>query len=166
MTFQEALLLEYDLEMKPTRLLLECVPEDKFAWKPHAKSMSLGRLAGHVAELAGRPITVIGMDTVVRSPGQPPYVPASKKELLEKFDTGSAEARKSIAGLTTDRLDQVWTLKFGEQTLLQIPRAMALRRVCLNHLVHHRAQLGVFLRLLEVPIPGMYGPSADEAVAK
>ena len=166
MTLQEALLQEYDLEMKSTRPLLECVPEDKFAWKPHAKSMSLGRLAGHVAELAGRPASVIGMDTVVRSPGQQPYVPASKKELLEKFDTGSAEARKSIAGLTADRLDTIWTLKFGDRTLFEIPRALALRRVCMNHLIHHRAQLGVFLRLLDVLIPGMYGPSADEAFPK
>jgi uncharacterized damage-inducible protein DinB len=163
MTFLEALTLEYEQEMKSTRRLLECVPEDKFGWKPHGKSMTLGRLASHVAELAGRPVDVIRVDTLVRAPGNKPFVAASRNELLEKFDTGRAEAKKSIASLTEDRLDTSWTLQWGDVKMLEFPRALALRRVCMNHLIHHRAQLGVFLRLLDVPIPGMYGPSADDS---
>lgn len=163
MTFLEALALEYEQEMKSTRRLLECVPDDKFGWKPHEKSMTLGRLASHVAELAGRPVDVIRLDNIVRVPGSKPFVAASRNELLEKFDTGSAEAQKSIASLTEDRLDTNWTLHFGDVKMAEMPRALALRRICMNHLIHHRAQLGVFLRLLDVPIPGMYGPSADDS---
>lgn len=166
MTFLEALSLEYLEEMKSTRRLLECVPEDKFDWKPHDKSMTLGRLASHVAELGGRAVDVIRVDKLVRIPGSKPFVAASGKELLEKFDTRSAEAMKSIASLPEDKLDIPWALYFGDVKMAEMPRALALRRVCVNHLIHHRAQLGVFLRLLDVPIPGMYGPSADDARPK
>lgn len=162
MTVPELLLLEFDEEMPGTRRMLERVPEASFAWKPHEKSMSLGRLSSHLAELPARCVAIVSSDTFVRAPGTPPYAAATKAELVEKFDQVSAEARAALTTLGEDQLTAIWTIKMGDRTLASLPRAMALRRVFMNHLVHHRAQLGVYLRLLDVPIPGVYGPSADE----
>lgn len=162
MTVPELLRLEFDEEMPGTRRMLERVPEASFAWKPHEKSMSLGRLSSHLAELPARCVAIVSSDTFVRTPGAPPYAAASTAELMEKFDQVSAEARTALTALREDQLTAIWTIKMGDRTLASLPRAMALRRVFMNHLVHHRAQLGVYLRLLDVPIPGVYGPSADD----
>jgi uncharacterized damage-inducible protein DinB len=124
--------------------------------------MTLGRLASHVAELPARCATIITTESFVRQPGTAPFLASSSAEILEKFDTVSAEARKALANLREDQLPVIWTIKMGDRTIASLPRVMALRRVFMNHLIHHRAQLGVFLRLLDVPIPGMYGPSADD----
>ena len=162
MTISELLLLEFEEEMPATRRILERVPEASFSWKPHEKSMTLGRLASHVADLPLRCSAIISCDTLVRQPGTAPFVAGSAAELLEKFDTASRDARVALAGLREDQLEVTWTLKMGDRTMASMPRAMALRRVFMDHLIHHRAQLGVYLRLLDVSIPGMYGPSADD----
>jgi uncharacterized damage-inducible protein DinB len=162
MTFIELLRAEFDDEMKKTRKILECVPGDKLAWKPHEKSMTLGRLAGHVADIPARAASIIRSEILVRMPGYTTFSPASREELLEKFMSSSAEGRSALEELTEDQLPVIWTLKFGDKILVQLPRAVALRAVVMNHVIHHRAQLGVYLRLLDLPIPGMYGVSADE----
>ncbi len=166
MTISETLLPEFDQEMAKTRKLLECVPDDKFAWKPHEKSMTLGRLAGHVAELpfwAVNTIRLSSLDITPGADGRPQaYSAGSRKELLETFDKNVSDARAAIAGASDEHLCQTWSLHFGGKTVLSMPRAAVLRNVMMNHLIHHRAQLGVYLRLNNVAIPGMYGPSADE----
>jgi uncharacterized damage-inducible protein DinB len=162
MTFLELFRTEFDDEMKKTRKILERVPEDKFAWKPHEKSMLLGRLASHVAEMPGRAALIATADELLRQPGQVPFSAATHAELIDKFEKGFADGRSAIAGLTDEQLSKIWTLKFGDQIMAQMPKAMALRTVVMNHMIHHRAQLGVYLRLLEIPVPGMFGPSADE----
>jgi uncharacterized damage-inducible protein DinB len=162
MTIPELFLLEFDEEMPSTRKILERVPEASFSWQPHEKSMTLGRLASHVAELPARCATIVTTETYVRQPGTPPYLAASSAELLEKFSTTTAEARAALLTLRDDQLSVLWSLKMGDRTIASLPRVMALRRVFMNHHIHHRAQLGVYLRLLNIPIPGMYGPSADD----
>jgi uncharacterized damage-inducible protein DinB len=166
MSISETLLPEYDQEMTNTRKLLACVPDGKWDYKPHEKSMPMGRLAGHVAELpswALHTIQVKQLDlTPADGPGFTPFIPASQKELLETFDKNVAEARNAIAGATDEHLAETWSLIYRGQTVLSMPRAAVLRGVVMNHLIHHRAQLGVYLRMNEVAIPGMYGPSADE----
>ena len=153
MTIPELFLQEFDLEMPSTQRILERVPEASFSWQPHEKSMTLGRLASHVAELPAR---------CARQPGTPPYLAASSAELLEKFSATTAGARAALLTLRDDQLSVIWTIKMGDRTIASLPRVMALRRVFMNHHIHHRAQLGVYLRLLNIPIPGMYGPSADD----
>jgi len=162
MTIPELFLLEFDEEIPSTRKILERVPEASFSWKPHEKSMTLGRLASHVAELPARCATIINTDELVRQPGATPWAAASTAELLQKFDAVSAGARAALATLKDDQLSGTWSIKMGDRTLASLPRVMALRRVFMDHLIHHRAQLGVFLRLLDVPIPGVFGPSADD----
>jgi uncharacterized damage-inducible protein DinB len=162
MTFLELLRSEFDHEMESTRKVLACVPGDKLGWKPHEKSMLLGRLAGHVAELPGRAVEISTSDIWVRTPGFVPFSATSQEELLNRFASTSTAGRKALEGLIEDRLSTTWTIKFGDKVVLQLPRALALRTVMMNHLIHHRAQLGVYLRLLDIPIPGVYGPSGDE----
>jgi len=163
MNIPELLLLEFDEEMPGTRRILERVPEASFAWKPHEKSMTLGRLASHLADLPNRCSTIISTETYVRVPGTPPFAAASTSDLLEHFDTAAESARTALGSLREDQLPVTWTLKMGDRTMATLPRAMALRRVFMDHMIHHRGQLGVYLRLLDVPVPGMYGPSADDA---
>ncbi|HZZ40577.1 MAG TPA: DinB family protein [Acidobacteriaceae bacterium] len=163
MTILELLQQEFAEESASTRRILERVPEASFAWKPHAKSMTLGRLASHVSDLPNRCVTIATTETFVRNPGTAPFQAGSADELLAHFDEAAAAAKATLTGLREDQLSAVWTLKFGEQTMAALPRGLAFRRVFLNHLVHHRGQLSVYLRLLDVPVPGMYGPSADDA---
>lgn len=163
MTILELLQQEFTEEKAGTRRILERVPDASFAWKPHAKSMTLDRLASHVADLPNRCVTIATTDTFVRNPATPPFQAGTTGDLLNHFDEASAAAIAALSALREDQLCTVWTLKFGEQTMAALPRALALRRVFLNHLIHHRGQLSVYLRLLDVPIPGMYGPSADDA---
>jgi uncharacterized damage-inducible protein DinB len=163
MTIQELLLLESDDELAGTRRMLERVPDDKLGWKPHEKSMTLGRLASHVADLPNRCVSIVSMDVLERPANATPFAAGSAKELLEHFDKASADARKALTGLSDEQLAATWTLKFGGRTMVTLPRAMALRKVFMDHLIHHRGQLSVYLRLLDVPVPGMYGPSADDA---
>ncbi|MCL6480784.1 MAG: DinB family protein [Firmicutes bacterium] len=166
MAIRDALLPEFDFEMDKARKTLERVPEGRFDWRPHPKSPTMGWLAGHVAQLPFWAVITIQQDRLdLAPPGAPSYPapePGSRKELLETFDKNVAAARAAIASASDDHLHQNWTLLKGGQELMTLPRAAVLRSFVLNHLIHHRAQLGVYLRLNDVPVPSIYGPSADE----
>jgi uncharacterized damage-inducible protein DinB len=162
MPFSQTLLPEFDEEMKNTRKLLECVPDGKFDYQPHPKSMTLGRLASHVAEMPAWAKTTLDTELLEMQTGFKPTVGATRAELLGIFDKGVTEAREKIAGATDEDWGKIWTFKFDGKTIMSMPRSAVMRGVVMNHMIHHRAQLGVFLRLNEVAIPGMYGPSADE----
>jgi uncharacterized damage-inducible protein DinB len=166
MALRDAFLPEFDQEMATARKHLERVPEDKLAWKPHEKSGSMGWLAGHIADLPGWAVMGINQDSVDLAPGgvesKPPTPPANRRELLDKFDGNVKAAREAIAGVEDARLGENWSLLRNGKTVLTMPRAGVLRFFVLNHLVHHRAQLGVYLRLNGAPVPSTYGPSADE----
>ncbi|MGO9262514.1 MAG: DinB family protein [Bryobacteraceae bacterium] len=164
MPFSQSLLPEFDAEMKNTRKILECVPDGKLDYQPHPKSMTLGRLATHVAELPTWTNITIDQDVLDMQPGYKPHIAQSRAELLEIFDKAVAEARAKIEATSDEHWQKIWTFKFAGNTVLSMPRAAVMRSVIMNHMIHHRAQLGVFLRLNDVAIPGMYGPSADESV--
>ena len=148
--------------MTTTRKVLERVPEDKFAWKPHAKSFSLGALAAHVATLPTWGKETLDKSEIDIAGGQPPAAPASKAELLTAFDRHVAAARSALAGRSDAELLATWTLKRGGTTIFSMPKTAVLRSFVFSHLIHHRGQLCVYLRLLDVPVPSIYGPSADE----
>ena len=163
MRISETLLPEFDQEMANTRKMLERVPDGKFTWKPHDKSMTLGRLAQHVAELPGWTTFTIQSDFLDLATAPRPKPVESCKELMDSFEKNRAEARAAIEGASDENLMQPWTLKMGEQILLSMPRIAVLRGMVFNHGIHHRGQLSVYLRLNNVPVPRMYGPSADES---
>ena len=162
MTISQMLLPEFDQEMASTRKILECVPEDKFTWKPHEKSMTLGRLASHVAEMPQWTQATINEEKLELTPGMKPFNAATRDELLTSLDQNTAAAREAIQGASDEHLGKTWSLIYGGQTIFSMPRAAVLRNMVMSHMIHHRGQLSVYLRLLEVPIPGMYGPSADQ----
>ncbi len=162
MTFSQTLLPEFDQEMKNTRKILECVPDGKFDFQPHPKSMSLARLATHVAEMPSWTKSALDLEVLDIPADHKPHFAQTRAELLEMFDKGVAEARPKIEQATDDQWAKTWTFKFAGQTIMSMPRTAVMRNVIMNHLIHHRAQLGVYLRLNNVAIPGMYGPSADE----
>jgi uncharacterized damage-inducible protein DinB len=165
MDFQKELIAEYDRETAKTRKMLEAIPADAdFTYKPHPKSMSLGRLAGHVSDTTGEwAISTLTTDKLEFPPDHKfePYIPASKEALLEKYDQGVAEAKKALAIFPAEKWDDNWKFVAGGQAWIDESKYEVWRNWVLNHLIHHRAQLGVYLRLLDKPIPGMYGPSAD-----
>lgn len=167
MPIRDALLPEFDNEMAATRKTLERVPEGKPDWKPHDKSMQLGRLAAHLAELPTWAVMSLSQDSLdLAPPGAAPRVPAvmtSRRELLDTFDKNVASARAAIAAASDESLIQPWTLLKGGQKIMSLPRVAVVRNFVLNHTIHHRAQLGVYLRLNDIPVPSIYGPSADEA---
>jgi len=166
MTIRDALLPEFDQEMANTRKTLERCPEDKFGWKPHAKSFSMGSLATHIANMTGWCVDTIEKDSFdIAPPGAPPYKEeplTSRSELLAHFDKNVTAARAAIAGSSDEHFMQTWSLLSGGQTLFSMPRIVCIRSFVLNHTIHHRAQLGVYLRLNDIPVPAIYGPSADE----
>jgi len=164
MRISDALLGEFDHEMASTRKTLERIPEDKLGWKPHEKSMTLGRLAGHVAELPGFGATVVRTESLNLSGGQyQPLVATSQRQVVEEFDKKVADTREAIAGAADDHWMKPWSLEYQGKTIFNLPRIAAVRAMMLSHIVHHRAQLGVYLRLNNVPVPSIYGPSADES---
>ena len=166
MTISEMLLPEFDQEMASTRRILDRVPEDKFTWKPHAKSMTLGRLATHISEIpawAARALTVSEFD--MAPPGGPALQPralGSTAEILALFDKNVVEGRRALAAVQDAEFERPWSFKRAGQIIWTRPKHDVFRRMAMSHIVHHRAQLGVYLRLQEVAIPGVYGPSADE----
>jgi uncharacterized damage-inducible protein DinB len=166
MKLSDLFLSEFDHEMESVRKTLERIPEDKLSWKPHEKSMPLNRLAGHLAELSGWGSATINQDFIdFMPPGQPPMQPTiatSRKQVLEVFDKNREESRRALAGASDEHLMKNWSLMRGGQTLFTMPRVSVLRTFVLNHIIHHRAQLGVYLRLNDLPVPSVYGPSADE----
>lgn len=166
MAIRDGLLPEFDQEMASTRKTLERVPDDKLSWKPHPKSGAMGWLAGHLAQLPSWASIAIQQDSLDLAPGgtpppQPP-LPGSRQEILDMFDQHVVAARAAISGVSDDHLMKPWTLLKGGQTIMTLPRIAVLRGFVMNHLIHHRAQLGVYLRLNNLPVPSIYGPSADE----
>jgi len=161
------LLPEFDHEMATTRKVLERVPDDKLAWKPHEKSMSLGRLALHLAEIPHWAAEVLkSAEFDIMPPGAPPYQPKearSRQEILAEFDKNAAEARAAIAGASDAEFAGNWSLLAGGRNIFTQPRAGVVRGMVMSHLIHHRGQLTVYYRLNGVPVPSIYGPSADES---
>ncbi|MCC7126842.1 MAG: DinB family protein [Acidobacteria bacterium] len=166
MNLADALLPEYDREMGLTRKLLERIPDDKFAWAPHAKSMPLGRLAEHLAELGYWMAMTVNQSEFDLATGRPEGYrsPATRDAVLAMFDSAVTTSRGVLNDRTDAELMAPWTLKRGGQELFTMPKAVVIRNFVLNHIVHHRGQLSVYLRLLDVPVPSIYGPSADEAI--
>lgn len=164
MPIRDLLLSEFDAEAGKTRKMLERVPANA-DFKPHAKSMTMGRLAPHVAELGGFGLTILttpGLDFGQRT--YQPLVFESGEQLAHVFDEGMAKVREALAGLPDEAWTQPWSLSFNGKVLFEGSRFLAYRQMFLNHLVHHRAQLGVYLRLNDTPVPSTYGPSADETL--
>ena len=155
---------ELEQEAAVTRRLLERVPVEKAEWKPHEKSMTLGRLAGHVAELPGWGATMFSEDTDFSTGSHKPFVPSTVEELLARFDQSVARFRQAAEATGDEQMKERWQLRQGDQVFIDLPRAAAVRGVALNHMIHHRGQLSVYLRLLDVPLPSIYGPTADEQV--
>jgi uncharacterized damage-inducible protein DinB len=158
----DALLPEFDHEMTTTRKVLERVPEDKFGWKPHAKSFSLGDLAQHVATIPmWGSVTLNQSELDVGGDQRLPPV-KTRAELLSMFDQNVSATRNVLTATADAALMAPWSLKRGTQTIFTMPRMGVWRSFVMSHLIHHRAQLAVYLRLNDVPVPSMYGPSADE----
>lgn len=165
MEIREMLLPEFEEEMKKTRTMLERVPEDKQDYKPHEKSMPLGKLAAHTARLPEFATIILEEPSFdVASRKMKPLVMESRQQLLADFDAAAQQARQAIEKATDTHWEQQWKLRFQDKTIFDEPRFMAYRGMFLNHLVHHRAQLGVYLRLNNVPLPATYGPSADDTM--
>jgi uncharacterized damage-inducible protein DinB len=166
MPIAASLLPEFDNEMANTRRALERVPFDKFDWKPHPKSPTLGWLAGHVANIASWTVITLTQDGLdINPPGQKPpsaNPPKSREELLAAFDKNRAAARAALETAADATFMQPWSLLSGGKTVMTLPKVAVLRGFVMNHMIHHRAQLGVYLRMNDVPVPALYGPSADE----
>lgn len=164
MSISQALLPEFDQEMAGTRKVLERIPMDKYDWTPHAKSFNLGKLATHVAHLAGWATVTLTTDELdFAQPFEQP-TPRTNEELLALFDQMSSEGRKAIASTSDEEFMKPWTLRQGEKVFFTMPKIAVMRGMVMNHIIHHRAQLTVYLRLNDIPVPGLYGPSADENV--
>jgi len=166
MTFAATLLAEFDQEMANTRKVLERIPEDKLDWRAHPKSNTIGWNANHVADLVNWLAQALTRPSLDVAPvgGEPYPFPklTSRRELLDLFDRNVAAARAAITALRDEEMVQMWTLLRAGQPIFTMPRAAVVRGVVLNHLIHHRAHLCVYLRLNGIPVPGMYGPSGDE----
>jgi uncharacterized damage-inducible protein DinB len=155
---------DLEQELGTTRRVLERLPEEHFGWKPHEKSMSLGRLASHVVELVHWKTMVLQGDELdlgdVPNPAR--EVPARTEDLLRTFDANVATLEEALEQADESSPRGTWTLRHGSRVLLSMPRVAVIRLICLNHLINHRGQLCLYLRLLNVPVPAIYGPSADE----
>lgn len=162
MTIAELYLPEFDQEIANTRRMLALVPEDRFEYAPHTKSMKLGRLASHLAEMPRWLTVTMTSEMLEPGPDMKGFNAATRTELLDEFDARAATARELLAAATDEELAVTWTFKYRGHVIFALPRRVVIRSMVLSHMVHHRAQLGVYLRLLDIPIPGMYGPSADE----
>ena len=162
MPIAQMLLPEFDHEMANTRKMLERVPDGRFNYKPHEKSRTLGRLAAHTCEIPSYATATLRLERMDFTGEEKQFSPATRKDLLEAFDKHVAEAREMLAKATDEDLAKIWTLTYKGQQIFAMPRAAVLRSMVMSHLIHHRSQLGVYLRLNNIEIPGMYGPSADE----
>lgn len=166
MDAQKALIDEFDREAANTRKMLDAIPADAdFNFKPHSKSMSLGRLTGHLTDFAGEwTLSTLTKDKIEFTPdsGWKPFVPASKAEALEKFDRELAGTRAALVATTGDAWDRNWQFVWQGHAVIDQPKHQVFRDAVLNHMIHHRGQLSVYLRLLGAKVPGVYGPSADD----
>jgi uncharacterized damage-inducible protein DinB len=163
MSMNDLLISEFDAEMKNTRITLERVPGDKKDFVPHAKSMPMGKLAAHVAQLAGFGLTILTtpeLDFAKNS--QPRLAFESAAQLVRALDEGAAKVRTALQNTSEEAWEEKWNLSFQGKPIFGGTRFLAYREMFLNHLVHHRAQLGVYLRLNETAVPATYGPSADD----
>lgn len=163
MPLNESLIAELQMEAANTRKMIERVPDKSFDWKPHDKSMTLGRLAYHVCENPQWVSVTVDKDEIDFAAND--YVPKEAKtteELLKVFDDSLAEAVKCLKNASDEKLSGNWTMRNGEQVYFTMPKLAVLRSFVLNHIIHHRGQLSVYLRMLDVPLPQIYGPTADE----
>lgn len=164
MKISNFLATELEYELQRTRATLERVPGDKAGWAPHAKSMPLGKLAAHVAQLGGFGLTVATLPMLdFMTAGMKPLVFESAAQVVKALEAGTAPVRAALAKVEDAAWSEPWKLCAGERVIFEGTRFAAWRAMYLNHMVHHRAQLGVYLRLLGLPVPGVYGPSADES---
>jgi uncharacterized damage-inducible protein DinB len=166
MSYSSTILPEFDQEMASTRKVLERIPEDKLDWQPHAKSHTIGWNANHLADLPHWAVFTLGAPSLDIEPAgggayRSPKL-TSRREILDLFDRNVAEARAAIAAATDEAVGEPWSLLKAGETLFTMPKASVIRSFVLNHIIHHRAILCVYLRLNDVPVPGMYGPSGDE----
>ena len=165
MTTSDLLLQDFDTEISNTRRTLERVPEGNNDWACHTKSMPLGKLTMHCATLPLFGYYVIeddGMDMANSKRPHTPLVFESRQAALRQLDDAASKCRAAIAGASDEHLAAPWRFSFGDQIISHNPRSLAFRQMCFDHLIHHTAQLGVYLRLLDIPVPALYGPSADE----
>lgn len=165
MSAAELLLEDFDLEISNTRRTLERVPEDKADWAPHEKSMKMGKLAMHCATMPLFGYYILeddGMDMANSKRPQASLVFESRELCLERLDESAAKCRAALSAASDEDLAKLWPFSFGEHVISNVSRSMTYRMMCFNHLVHHTAQLGVYLRLNDIPVPALYGPSADE----
>jgi uncharacterized damage-inducible protein DinB len=163
MRLTDSILPELDHESKTTRTVLSRVPMERNDYKPHTKSMSLGQLATHVATLSGFVKHAIAEDSFdFGARGDQPATPQTQAELLALFDAGLSEMRADLAAMSNERAMGTVTFRNGDAVIMQMPRIAVVRTILMNHGYHHRGQLSVYLRLLDVPVPSIYGPSADE----
>jgi uncharacterized damage-inducible protein DinB len=164
MPMNQALLPEFDHEMENTRKTLERVPLDKSNWKPHEKSPTMIWLASHVAQIPIWAQMTMQTDSLdLAGPFERPKTSETTAELLALFEKHRDAGRAAIAEASDEEFMQTWTLRNGSHTILAMPRVAVLRSFVMNHMIHHRAQLTVYLRMNDVPVPGLYGPSADES---
>jgi uncharacterized damage-inducible protein DinB len=162
---KESILPEYDHEMGSTRRLLERLPEEKLSWKPHQKSMSMAGLATHLANIPSWAGAILDDSCFDLAAAPPPMAEErSRADILARFDQNVVLARSAIAARSDSELMAGWTLKRGEYEMFTLPKVACLRTFLLNHIIHHRGQLSVYLRLNDVPVPAIYGPSADEGM--
>lgn len=161
MFIAKAFLGEFSHEATTTRNTLAVIPNDKLDYKPHEKSFHLGRLAGHVAEIPGWAEDTVAKEVLDMAAGFESFDPASVEELLEVWDKNVASFSAALEGVSDEHLGVTWKLCHGDAVLYEAPRVVAIRGFVLNHMYHHRGQLQVYLRLLDVPLPSIYGPTAD-----
>ena len=161
MAMIDAILMEMEDEAKRTQRVLERLPEDKLSWRPHPKSFSLGQLAMHVAASQGH-LAKAACDDVHQIAINPPPEAKSRQEILDAFAQSTATARDTLGKMDDAMLMATWTGQMNGKTIMSVPRSGFIRTVMLNHIYHHRGQLAVYLRLLNVAVPSIYGPSADE----
>ena len=163
MTLAEMLLCDFDTEAVSTRRVLERVPDDKATWKPHEKSFALNAMAVHVASLPSFGLALLTTDEMdIATYKFPKYEFHTAEKLVEVAAGAAAEVRTKLASMSDEELQADWTLRFGEHIIATGPKYLLYRTMFFNHLLHHRGQLNVYLRLLDVKVPGIYGPSADE----
>ena len=163
MAIAQNMLEEFKVEAAKTRKFLERVPEGDFDWKPHTKSMSLGQLSSHLAEIPGWGGSIFGVSEFnLEMDKYKPWVPTSRAELLNKFDENVESMSWALSTQTDADMAEMWTMKMNGELRFTMPRVVVMRNFILNHSVHHRAQLGVYLRLKDIPLPMAYGPTADE----
>jgi len=168
MGIAQNMLGEFDNEMSNTRKALERVPEDKLDWAPDPKSMKLGRLSGHIAEMVGWGSMTLSSEEFDFDPdgkgSYKPMVTTSRAQLLAEFDKNVKEARAALSKASDPQMLTEWKLKAHGKTMMSMPRVAVIRVMVMNHIIHHRAQLGVYFRLNGIPVPALYGPSADEGM--